>query len=81
MFRFLTISTGEFWPVVLGTILLASVSSIFLNSMIIVTNIWFSDKERATAMSILAIGMPLGGLVSFIITGIKFAGIDPETDR
>ena len=80
MFRFLIISTKEFWPVVIGTVFAASVSSIFLNSMIIVTNIWFSDTERATAMSILSVGSAVGCFVAVAINGVTFSGIDPETE-
>lgn len=60
MLRFLTFIDDEFWPVLLGTFMMASVSSIFLNSQMILTNSWFSDRERALAMSILNVSAPIG---------------------
>ena len=32
MLRFLSLAVDEFWPILLGTFLMASVASIFLNS-------------------------------------------------
>lgn len=60
MLRLITLVNNEFWPILLGTFLMASVSSIFLNSQIIIANKWFSDKERALAMSILNVSTPIG---------------------
>ena len=31
MIRFLAISLGEFWPILVGTLIMAAVSSVFLN--------------------------------------------------
>ena len=53
MLRFASVSHQSFWPVVLGTFIMASVSSIFLNSQIIIANKWFSDRERAMAMAVI----------------------------
>ena len=60
MLRFLSLAVDEFWPILLGTFLMASVASIFLNSQIIIANKWFSDTERAIAMSVLNVSTPLG---------------------
>ena len=43
MFRFACMSHETFWPILFGTFIMASVSSIFLNSQIIIANKWFSD--------------------------------------
>ena len=55
MFRFLATSIDEFWPILVGTIIAACVSSIFLNSPMIIANRWFNDKERALAMALLIV--------------------------
>ena len=60
MFRFVMLANDEFWPVVVGTFMMASVCSIFLNAQIIIANRWFSDKERAIAMSVLNVSQPIG---------------------
>ena len=60
MFRFLAIYTNTFWPILVGTFMMASVASLFLNSQIIIANRWFSDTERAFAMSVLNTATPLG---------------------
>ena len=60
MLRFFSLTTNEFWPILAGTFMMASVASIFLNSQIIIANRWFSDKERALAMSVLNVSTPVG---------------------
>ena len=55
---------------------MASVSSIFLNSQIIIANKWFNDRERAMAMAVINVSQPIGQIVSFILTGLAFAEID-----
>ena len=76
MFRFLTIYNGEFWPILAGTFIMASVASLFLNSQILIANRWFSDKERAFCLSVLNTATPLGQICSFALTGVVFANID-----
>ena len=53
MIRLVCLRHYSFWPVVVGTFIMASVSSIFLNSQIIIANKWFSDRERAMAMAVI----------------------------
>lgn len=60
MMRFYSFYTNTFWPILLGTFMMASVASLFLNSQIIIVNRWFSDTERAFAMSVLNIASPIG---------------------
>ena len=76
MLRFLTLLNDDFWPILLGTFLMASVASIFLNAQIIIANKWFSDKERALAMSILNVSTSLGQIVSFTMSGMAYASVD-----
>ena len=79
MLRFASVSHQSFWPVVLGTFVMASVASIFLNSQIIIANKWFSDSERAMAMAVLNVSTPIGQIASFALTGLAFSGIDEDT--
>ena len=79
MLRFAAVSYETFWPVVVGTFVMASVASIFLNSQIIIANKWFSDRERALAMAVLNVSTPIGQIASFALTGYCFAGIDADT--
>ena len=61
--------------------MMATVSSIFMNSQIIVANRWFSDKERATAMSILNVTQPVGQVASFVLTGFAFSNVDENQSQ
>ena len=38
----------------------------------VICNKWFSDKERAVAMSLLTLSMPLGSALAFGLTGYYF---------
>ena len=76
MIRFISLANDEFWPILLGTFMMASVASIFLNSQIIIANKWFSDTERALAMSVLNVSTPIGQIASFALTGFAFANLD-----
>ena len=76
MIRYLAVSLNEFWPVLVGTLLMASVGSIFLNAQIIIANKWFPDNERAVAMAILNIACPIGSIASFILSGMVYDDID-----
>ena len=61
--------------------MMASVASIYLNSQIIIANRWFSDKERAMAMSVLNVSKPVGQVISFTLTGSAFAKIDDADEQ
>lgn len=78
MIRFSCIGHDSFVPILFGTFMMASVSSIFLNSQIIIANKWFSDSERALAMSILNVSTPVGQVISFALTGYIFSEIDDD---
>jgi len=73
MFRFFSLTNDEFWPILVGTFMMASVSSLFLNSQIIIANKWFSDTERALAMSVLNVSTPIGQICSFALTGYTYS--------
>ena len=80
MFRFLSFGNEQFWPILVGTFMMASAASIFLNSQMIIANKWFSDKERALAMAILNVSAPIGAIASFTLTGMVFSSIGNEDD-
>lgn len=81
MLRFFSLTTSEFWPILLGTFMMASVNSIFLNSQIIIANKWFSDTERALAMSVLNVATPIGQICSFALTGYTFSHINEDLPK
>ena len=62
----------NFTIVHIGTAFSACAVAFFINSISIIANIWFSDKQRALATAIATIAMPLGSLVTLILTGIQF---------
>lgn len=72
MFRMLTIPTGWFWPVLMGTILQACAAPFIINCQIVICNKWFSDKERALATSLLTVSIPVGSGLAFGLTGYYF---------
>lgn len=75
MVRMVAINTGEFLPILIGTLMMASVSSIFLNSQIIIANKWFNDKERALAMAVLNVLGPVGQVASFALAGFVYGDV------
>ena len=79
MFRFLASGIDQFWPIIVGTYIMASAASIFLNSQIMIANKWFPDTERAKAMSILSVAVALGNMASYVFTGVTFSSVDFET--
>lgn len=59
--------------------MIASVSSIWIDSKIVIANKWFADDERALAVTLLAVSMAVGQAVSFVLTGVAFADIGSES--
>jgi len=80
MLRFISFANDEFWPILLGAFMMASVSSIFLNSQIILVNRWFSDTERALAMSLICVAQPVGIIFSFMLSGYVYSQVTQEMD-
>ena len=79
MFRFLAYGIDEFWPIIVGTYIMALAASIFLNCQIIIANKWFPDKERAIAVSVLSLAVAIGNMVSYVITASTFVSFDEGT--
>lgn len=49
-----------------------------LNSISIIANVWFPEKERGQATAIAGLMAPLGNLIGYIIAGTLAAGVDSE---
>ena len=62
----------EFWPIVLGTAIIASVYAIFIDSYILIANKWFPDEERALASTILATSLTAGCICSSCFTAMIY---------
>lgn len=72
-------SNQRFWPILIGTAIYVLALPLSANAVSLIANLWFPDDERATATSLMSLSMPLGTLISLLITGIVAAGLD-ETD-
>jgi MFS family permease len=66
--------TSSFVPVLIGTVVIGLSQAFLLQSTNIVANRWFPNGERAQAQAILGLGVAVGSLLSFIVTGVLFAG-------
>jgi len=76
-FRMLTVSTGSFWPVLVGYAWLSLGYPISLAGCTLIANKWFNDKERALVTSIFGLCIPIGSIMSFTMAGFVFEGADP----
>lgn len=72
---------GYFWPVLFGTILQACAAPFIINCQQVICNKWFSDKERALATAMMAISMPMGTGLAFLLTGNYFADTDQTNEQ
>ena len=78
--RLVALPTGNFWWVVFGQAVIASAGPMVTSSISIIANNWFSDRERATATSIMSLSNPFGSFSSFVIQGIFSAILTQKTD-
>ena len=62
----------EFWPLVLGTAIIASVYAIFIDSYIMIANKWSTDEERALASLIFVSAFYTGNLCSYSFTAMIY---------
>ena len=76
LIRNISILNGEFWPILLGQCLAASIAPFFVVSQIKIVNRWFSEKQRALAQGLMASSFFFGSGSSFGITGSVFASRD-----
>ena len=69
----------QFWPILAGTAIYVLALPMCTNAISLIANLWFSDDQRATATSLISLSMPLGTMLSLLITGLIAAGLD-DTD-
>ena len=67
IFRMASAWTESFWPIFVGSMLLASSAPFGFNSISLIANVWFGDSQRATATSIMGLADVIGELATFII--------------
>lgn len=70
VFRMLSYFTQTFWPIFVGALILASTAPFGFNSISMIAEVWFSDKQRATATSVMGISDIIGMLATFFIQTI-----------
>ena len=79
--------TQSFWPIFVGSLILASTAPFGFNSISLIANVWFADSQRATATSIMGLSDIIGGLMTFVIQALlSYNGFfnsksDPATIR
>jgi Na+/melibiose symporter-like transporter len=62
--------TQSFWPIFVGSLMLAATAPFGFNSISLIANVWFGDSQRATATSIMGLSDIIGALATFVIQGI-----------
>jgi len=62
--------TQTFWPIFVGALIIASTAPFGFNSISMIAEVWFSDKQRATATSFMGISDIIGILATFLIQAI-----------
>ena len=67
IFRMGSAWTQSFWPIFVGSMILAGSAPFGFNSISLIANVWFSDSQRATATSIMGLADIIGALTTFII--------------
>jgi len=72
MIRLFSFYTNDFWPIFIGTSLVAFARPIFLGSPSLIANRWFADNERAMALTIQNVNQALGSTLAFILAGYYF---------
>lgn len=67
--------TDSFAPVLIGCTVISLSQSIYICAITLVCNKWFPDSERDMAISICALSVPGGNILSFLQTGFLFRGV------
>ena len=62
--------TSSFYPIFVGSLIIAGSAPFGFNAISLIANTWFNDKQRATATSIMGLSDILGALCTFLIQGI-----------
>ena len=69
---------GQFWLLLLGTFLAVASQTLVCNSISLIANTWFGEKERGQSTAISGLVIPVGSIVGFTITGVVTAGMDVD---
>ena len=67
---------GQFWILEVGTAIFFLSNPIVLNSISLVSNMWFGEQERARATAIAGLMAPVGSLMGLSLSGALTAGVD-----
>ena len=70
---------GQFWPILVGQVIISLSQPIYYNVMTQISNKWFPDSERSLVTAICGLSIPGGNLVAFLLSGLIFAGIEEMT--
>ena len=68
----------NFWILMLGSFIFSMANPLILNSMSVISNMWFGDADRSRAVAIAGLMAPLGSLIGLALSGILAAGVDAE---
>ena len=68
----------NFWPVAIGSYICSCCNPFFINCQSIISNKWFTDKERALATALMTVSMPLGSGLSFALNSYWFSNENYE---
>ena len=69
---------GKFWILALGTFIFYLVNPFILNSISIVSNMWFAENELARSTAISGLMAPFGSLLGLAVAGVFSSGVDTE---
>jgi hypothetical protein len=64
--------TGDFYWVLLGTLLITVAAPIFLASQTLICNKWFPAEELGLENALSGLMIPLGCIIAFIWSGLDF---------
>ena len=70
-----------FWPLALGSFVFFLATPFILNSISVISNLWFADNERAKATAISGLMAPVGSLLGLAMTGVLASGVDKEDSK
>ena len=63
----------------MGMLIFFVASPMILNSISLISNLWFSDFERARATAISGLMPSLGSIIGLGMTGVIAAGVDEDS--
>ena len=69
---------GNFWILTLGTFIFFLANPFVLNSISIISNMWFAEDELARSTAISGLMAPLGSLLGLAVAGVFSSGVDKD---